>query len=49
MPLGPDVLGEVAEALSKSDLACKVDVGDLRAVDPAFRALITADMVTLTF
>ena len=48
-PLSPDVLGEVAEALSESDLPYKVDVIDLRTVDPAFRAIIEPDMVALPF
>jgi predicted nucleotidyltransferase len=39
-PLGLDVLSDVARALSESDLAYKVDVIDLRSVDPAFRAMI---------
>jgi predicted nucleotidyltransferase len=48
-PLSPDVLGDVAEALSESDLPCKVDVIDLRSVDPAFRAIIEPDMIALPF
>ena len=47
--LDPNVLGNVAEALSESDLPYKVDVIDLRFVDPAFRALIEPDMIALTF
>jgi hypothetical protein len=41
------VLADVAEALSESDLPYKVDVIDLRSVDPAFRALIEPEMVAL--
>jgi predicted nucleotidyltransferase len=48
-PLSPDVLGDIAEALSESDLPCKVDVIDLRSVDPAFRAIIEPDMIALPF
>jgi predicted nucleotidyltransferase len=47
--LDPNVLVNVAEALSESDLPYKVDVIDLRSVDPAFRALIEPDMIALTF
>ena len=47
--LGLDVLGEVAEALSESDLPYKVDVVDLRSVEPAFRALIEPEMIALGF
>jgi predicted nucleotidyltransferase len=48
-PLSLDVLGDIAEALSESDLPCKVDVIDLRSVDPAFRAIIEPDMIALPF
>nr|WP_294543659.1 nucleotidyltransferase domain-containing protein [uncultured Rhodopila sp.] len=48
-PVGFDVLSDVAEALSESDLPYKVDVIDLRSVDPAFRALIEPDFVELAF
>jgi len=48
-PLSLDVLGDIAEALSESDLPYKVDVIDLRSIDPAFRALIEPDMVALPF
>jgi predicted nucleotidyltransferase len=48
-PLGPNVLGDVAEALSESDLPYKVDVIDLRSVDPAFRAMIEPEMIALPF
>jgi hypothetical protein len=40
-------MGGIAEALSDSDLPFKVDVTDLRAVEPAFRALIDPDMIAL--
>jgi predicted nucleotidyltransferase len=48
-PLSLDVLGDIAEALSESDLPYKVDVIDLRSVDAAFRAIIEPDMVALPF
>lgn len=48
-PLSLDLLGDVAEALSESDLPYKVDVIDLRTVDPAFHALIASDMIALVF
>ena len=48
-PLGLNVLGDVAEALSESDLPYKVDVVDLRSVDAGFRALVEAEMVVLSF
>ncbi len=44
-PLNPGLLGDVAEALSQSDLPFKADVIDLRSVDPAFRSLIEPHMV----
>ncbi len=48
-PIDADVMGNLAEALSASDLPYKVDVIDLRSVDPAFRAMIERDMVALAF
>ena len=39
-PLGLDVVGEIAEALSESDIPYKVDVVDLATVTPEFRARI---------
>jgi predicted nucleotidyltransferase len=48
-PIGLDVMGDLAEALSESDLPYKVDVIDLRSVDPGFRALIEPDLVALPF
>jgi predicted nucleotidyltransferase len=48
-PLSLDVMGDMAEALSESDLPYKVDVIDLRSVDAAFRALIEPDMIALAF
>jgi predicted nucleotidyltransferase len=48
-PLGLGVLGDVAEALSESDLPYRVDVVDLRSVDSAFRALIEPEMIALRF
>jgi predicted nucleotidyltransferase len=44
-PLGLRTIGEVAEALSESDLPYKVDIVDLLTVDPAFRARIVADCI----
>jgi predicted nucleotidyltransferase len=46
-PLGLDVVGQIAEALSESDLPYKVDVVDLAVVDPSFRKRIAADCVML--
>jgi predicted nucleotidyltransferase len=48
-PLSADVLGDIAEALSESDLPYKVDVIDLRSADSTFRAMIEPDMVVLPF
>ncbi|HEY7577294.1 MAG TPA: nucleotidyltransferase domain-containing protein [Acetobacteraceae bacterium] len=42
-PLGLDMLGEVAEALSLSDIPYKVDTVDLATAEPSFRASIAAD------
>ena len=42
-----DVLIEIAEALSESDLPYKVDIVDLATVDPSFRGRIVADCVAL--
>ncbi len=44
-PLGLDVMAEIAEALSESDLPYKVDFVDLLTVDPAFRARVAADCI----
>jgi predicted nucleotidyltransferase len=44
-PLGLDLLGRIAEALSESDLPYKVDIVDLATTDPAFRVRITADCI----
>jgi len=41
------VLGRLREALSESDLTIKVDMIDLREVDPGFRRIIEAQMVPL--
>lgn len=46
-PLNPTIIGDLTEALSELDLPYKVDVIDLRTVDPAFRALIEPTMVAL--
>ena len=46
-PLDWATLADIAEALSESDLPIKVDVLDLRAVEPSFRRLIDADRVAL--
>jgi predicted nucleotidyltransferase len=47
-PLGLDTIGQIAEALSESDLPFKVDIVDLSLVDPAFRARIAADCIALS-
>ena len=44
-PLGLRLIGEIAEALSESDLPYKVDILDLATVDPAFRARIADGLV----
>ncbi len=44
-PLGLDLLGRIAEALSESDLPFKVDVVDLLTTDPAFRVRIIAECI----
>lgn len=44
-PLGLRLIGEIAEALSDSDLPYKVDVLDLVAIDPGFRARIADGLV----
>ena len=46
-PLGLDIISQIAEALSESDLPYKVDIVDLALVEPAFRARIRADCVAL--
>jgi predicted nucleotidyltransferase len=46
--LNADRLGRLRDALSESDLTIKVDVVDLRAVDPAFRRIIEDQMVPLS-
>jgi predicted nucleotidyltransferase len=48
-PLALDLIGEIAEALSESDLPYRVDIVDLAAVEPGFRARIAADCVALPF
>jgi uncharacterized protein len=42
-----DMLGQLKEELSQSDLTIKVDLVDLQAIDPAFRRMIEGDMVPL--
>jgi predicted nucleotidyltransferase len=44
-PLGFDLMSEIAEALSESDLPYKVDIVDLMTVDRDFRARIAADCI----
>jgi len=39
-PLGLHIIGEIAEALSESDLPYKVDIVDLATVDPDFRTRV---------
>ena len=46
-PIGLDVVGGIAEALSESDLPYRVDIVDLSTVEPAFRARIEADAIPL--
>jgi len=46
-PLELDVLAELREAFSESDLPYKVDLIDLATVDPGFRARIEAGAVLL--
>ena len=46
-PLGLDLIGRIAEALSESDLPYKVDIVDLATVDPAFRTRIATECVAL--
>ena len=46
-PLGYDLIGQIAEALSDSDLPFKVDIVDLSLVAPTFRKRIAADCVPL--
>jgi len=46
-PLGLGMVGQIAEALSESDLPFKVDIVDLLTVDPAFRSRISADCIAL--
>ncbi len=46
-PLGLDIIGQIAEALSESDLPFKVDIVDLSLVDPAFKARIAANWIAL--
>ena len=47
-PLGLDLIGQIAEALSESDLPDRVDIVDLSMVEPLFRDRIAADCVPLT-
>jgi hypothetical protein len=42
-----DLIGQIAEALSESDLPYKTDIVDLSTVDPAFKARILADGIPL--
>jgi uncharacterized protein len=44
-PVGLRLMGEIAEALSESDLPYKVELLDLAAIDPAFRARIADGLV----
>ena len=46
-PLGLDLIGQIAEAFSESDLPYKVDIVDLSALDPGFRTRIAADLLPL--
>jgi hypothetical protein len=40
-----DILGQIAEALSESDLPYKVDIVDLATTEPAFRERIRSSCV----
>ncbi|HET8996409.1 MAG TPA: nucleotidyltransferase domain-containing protein [Acetobacteraceae bacterium] len=46
-PLGLELIGSIAEALSESDLPYKVDLVDLSTVDPSFRDRIARQCVAL--
>jgi len=46
-PLGLDIVGQIAEALSESDLPYKVDIVDLATVEPTFRLRIAGNCVPL--
>lgn len=46
-PLDLHTIGEIADALSESDLPYKVDIVDLLLVDPAFRVRIAGDCIPL--
>lgn len=46
-PLDADVLGRIADALCESDLPYKVDLLDLRVIDPSFRTRIARDFIAL--
>jgi predicted nucleotidyltransferase len=48
-PISLDQIAAVSTELSESDLPFKVDVLDLRTIEPRFRALIEPDMVPLPF
>jgi predicted nucleotidyltransferase len=44
-PLGLDLMAQIAEALSESDLPYKVDVVDVLTAEPAFRERLAAEWV----
>jgi predicted nucleotidyltransferase len=46
-PLGLALVGQIAEALSESDLPYRVDIVDLLTAGPAFRLRVAADSVPL--
>ena len=46
-PLNWTVLADIAAEMSESDLPMKVDVVDLRAIEPSFRQSIESTMVAL--
>jgi len=48
-PLDHDTLGQLADALSESDLTIKVDIVDLRMLDPMFRQMVEDHMISLQF
>jgi hypothetical protein len=42
-----DLIGQIAEALSESNLPYKVDIVDLAVVDPEFRARVAVACIAL--
>ncbi|WP_428541346.1 nucleotidyltransferase family protein [Rhodopila sp.] len=46
--LNPEAIARLQDALSDSDLTIKVDLVDLTTLDPAFRRIVEAEMITLS-